>query len=146
MANMRSAAWLLRGISSVPGELLLQGRTIRFAATGPGSAWPWQLRKLERLCGAAGWAERVLAGERAELFAWEVATVRAWVPWHYFGGGMKLGRDALVLRLSFGRPGNTRTGGVESVGAQLGEVAAMRARGRQWQEALARAGTRAEQA
>ncbi|HMN78451.1 MAG TPA: hypothetical protein PKA20_00855 [Burkholderiaceae bacterium] len=136
MQSLRTEAWLLRGISSIPGELVLRGGVLSFSARSTGSAWPWQLRKLERSLGAPGFAGALEKGYRRTLFQWPVRSVRFWVPWYYFGGGIKVSRDGLVLRLSFGRPANTRASNLASAFANLKEVAVMRRRGKLWLAAL----------
>lgn len=129
-ASLRTPAWLLRGISSVPGELALQGGVLRFTARGSGSAWPFQLRRLERALGAPGLAQALAEGRPFQCFQWPRTECRAWLPWHYFGGGLKLERQAQVLRFSFARPGN------EEAVPSLASLGPMRKRGQQWLAAL----------
>lgn len=144
MTALRTEAWLLLGlVSSLPGELVLRDGAISFVAWGTGSAWPSQLRRLERLLGTPGIAKRIEDEDRTAVFRWPVGEVSIRMPWHYFGGGLKIRRDTAEVRISFGRPANTR-GGVEagSLGAaaeNLREVAAMRDRGRMWIAAIERA-------
>ncbi len=144
MIELRSEAWLLRGISSIPGELRLEEGRLVFEAWNTGTAWPWQLRKLERELGAPGFADAIENGRPCRLFDWPVADLIAWCPWYYFGGGIKLRRNGLTLRFSFGRPANTRINahGTPAAAGQamenLGELAVMRSRGKQWIAALAR--------
>ena len=87
MRSLRTEAWLLRGISSIPGELLLRDGVLSFSATDTGSAWPWQLRKLERSLGVPGFAGALEKAHRRTLFRWPVRSMRFWVPWYYVGGG-----------------------------------------------------------
>jgi hypothetical protein len=143
-SRLRSEAWLLRGISSIPGELALKGETLSFTALNTGSAWPWQLRKLEREMAAPGIAETIDRGERTLVFSWPVREIEAWCPWFYFGGGIKLKRQGLGLRFSFGAPANTQSvqrrmdpiAAAENIGGTLGQVQAMRSLGAMWQAAL----------
>jgi hypothetical protein len=115
-----------------------------FIARNTGSAWPWQLRKLERNLAAPGIAESIDDGTRTEVFKWPVVELKAWCPWYYFGGGIKLQRGPLVLRFSFGRPANTRIRShqlgpgfaLREAAANLSEIGTMRSRGRLWQAAL----------
>jgi hypothetical protein len=48
MSRLRTDAWLLRGVSSIPGELRLAAGTSSFTSSGTGSAWPLQRRRLGR--------------------------------------------------------------------------------------------------
>lgn len=137
MPSLRTEAWLLRGISSVPGLLVLQGSSLSFTAVHPGTAWPWQLRKLEREFGVPGFAAALAEGSRRTLFGWPVGNFRYWVPWYYFGGGIKVAQGASVLRLSLGRPANAPA--LLSAAEGLREAALMRRRGKLWLEALGKA-------
>ena len=122
----------------------LQSRRLAFTAHNTGSAWPWQLRKLQRRLRSPGIAAAIDEGKKTLVFNWSTSEVRAWCPWYYFGGGIKLEYAGVVLRFSFGTPGNmkVRTHHVgsasvtEEVEAGLRAVAGMRSRGRQWQAAL----------
>ena len=63
--ELSSEAWLLRGVfGSVPGELTLAGGQLSFTASGFGTLWKSQLRKLEHEPGQAGLAQRMDAGSR----------------------------------------------------------------------------------
>ncbi len=142
--RLRSEAWLLLGVSSVPGELSLQSRRLSFTTHHSGSAWPWQVRKLERRLCTPGIAAAIDEGKKTQVFNWSTSEVRAWCPWYYFGGGIKLEQAGTVLRFSFGTPGNmkvrTHQAGSASVAeeaaASFSAVASMRSLGRQWQAAL----------
>ena len=143
-ATLRTEAWLLRGISSIPGELFLEDGVVGFVAEGPGSAWPWQLRKLEHELHNPGVAHSIDRGDGCALFRWPADVVQAWIPFHYFGGGIRLKRGDVVLSFSFGRPANMdlRVGtdpedAVDALRQQLGTVRLMRDRGRRWLGALA---------
>jgi hypothetical protein len=146
MMKMRSEAWLLRGISSLPGELRLKNGVLLFETNcGVGTMWPWQLRKLERVLAAPGFAATVEDGKDAIAFRWPVAEIEAWCPWIYFGGGIKLRRGNVTLRFSFGRPANTQPN-LGSSGSplalpqaveNLSEIGVMRKRGAAWKAALA---------
>ena len=136
--DLRTPAWLLRGISSVPGELRLSSATVSFVAHGSGSAWPGQLRTLASLLGRHSFGAELDAGRSAELFAWPAREVAVEQPWYYFGGGLRLRHRGVDLRISFGRP----AGGARSprqAMAEFREFAAMRARGKLWAAALANA-------
>lgn len=145
--TLRSTAWLLRGISSIPGELRLAGGRLVFEAEFFGNAWPFQLRRLERQLGRPGLAAALEEGKARVLFEWPVAEVKAWCPWHYFGGGLKLRHAGMTLRFSLGVPANTEvnlgsTAPPQALGRaaqQMAEVRRMRALGRQWLAALAAA-------
>lgn len=139
MSTFRTDAWLLRGISSIPGELALRSGTLSFTAFHTGSAWPWQLRRLERAVGVAGLARGIDAGQRTVVFRWPVSEVHAHCPWIYFGGGLHVRRGEVVLRFSFGQPANTRANTLADAGDHLVTLGAMRRRGRLWQAALRKA-------
>ncbi len=138
MNRLRTEAWLLRGISSIPGELLLQGGALKFIAQGTGSAWPWQIAKLERLLQASGYAIAAEAGKPFALFEWPVSEVEAVVPWYYFGGGIVLARNGRRLRFSFGSPASTNRS-LASAFENIRKVGVMRSRGRLWSTAIAKA-------
>ena len=129
---MRSAAWLLCGISTVPGELELRGSRLSFTARGTGSAWDWQLSKLERLSGAAGFASRLKEGGSAQLFRASLQDITTHCPWYFFSGGIVVGVRQQTYRFSFGRPVNLSGGGDD-----LHTFYAMRKLGKQWIRALA---------
>jgi len=140
MRRLRTDAWLLRGISTVPGELILQGQLLSFVVSGTGSAWPWQLRTLERDLAVSGLAASVEAGELTQAFKWSVPDLRVSVPWYYFSSGINVEHLGCRLRFSFGAPArNGRSPG--DMVANLREVRTMRARGRLWLAALREAAT-----
>jgi hypothetical protein len=141
MTRLRTEAWLLRGISSLPGELRLASGNLSFTSSGTGSTWPFQLRKLGVVLAQPGLAKAVEEGKPFQFFVWPARDVEVVVPWYYFGGGMKLRYQGIELRFSFGRPASSRQG-LASVAADLKEVGAMRGRGRLWAEALAKATAR----
>ena len=132
--ELRTDAWLLRGISGIPGELRLRAGTLSFTAHGAGSAWPRQLHKLAALLDRPPFNAALDAGTPVELFAWPVAEICVSQPWYYFGGGIKLRHRGAGLRMSFGRPVARHAPG--RAFADLREVVTMRARGRLWAAAL----------
>lgn len=133
--RLRTAAWLLRGTRSVPGELALSGGTLRFTAHGRGNLSRSGLRGLERRVGRAGLAERLVAGERSVVFEAPLAEVRdVRFPWYYFSGGVKLTVGGVRYRLGFDQPSNTK---LEGEGGDLpGEISRARERGASWKSAL----------
>lgn len=139
MTVLRTPAWLLRGISAIPGELVLARDRIGFAATGPGTAWSWQLRRLERRLGrpwrAAGDDPAVPA---PHLFDWRLHRVRVRAPWYYFSGGIVLEHADCVLRFGFGPPVDAHARGAAKDGL-LDPVRRMRRVGKRWLAALAQA-------
>ena len=147
--EFRSEAWILRGLGSIPGELMLRGGRLSFTADGIGSAWPGQLRRLGADVGSPRFAATLESGDRARLFDWPLEDTHWWFPWHYFGGGMKIRHGDARLRVSFGKPGNMRLpvrlpglpapGALQHVPATLKDVGAMRDIGALWREALSRA-------
>jgi hypothetical protein len=145
-SNLQTKAWLLLGFSSLPGELSLRAGILSFVASNTGSAWPWQLRKLEKIVGSQGIAASVEQGKKTLLFQWPAKDLQHWFPWHYFGGGMKIKRQGQVLRFSFGTPANMRLRGhgrdpesvIQDVSAGITDVQNMRAVGTMWRSALDR--------
>lgn len=117
---------------------------LRFVANGSGSAWPWQLRKLEHHLAAPGLAASIDHGGGSCVFRWPLEAVQAWIPFHYFGGGIRLSHKDIVLSFSFGRPANmdlrvhAGPGDVlAEVRSQWSTVRRMRERGQRWLAALA---------
>jgi hypothetical protein len=138
MSRLRTEAWLLRGISSLPGELRLSSGSLSFISAGTGSTWPFQLRKLGAALNQPGLAKAVDEGRPFQFFVWPSHQVQATTPWYYFGGGIKLKHQGTQLRFSFGRPASSGQG-LASAGAELKEISSMRSRGRLWAEALSKA-------
>ncbi len=147
MDALRSDAWLLRGISSIPGELKLREGRLSFRAEYFGNAWPFQTRRLERLLDRPGLAASLERGEARVLFDWPLDELTVWCPWYYFGGGLKLRRAGVTLRLSLGQPANTEANlgssgtplALGPAAENLGEVRRMRRQGKRWLAALAAA-------
>ena len=138
MSNLHTDAWLLRGISSIPGELSLRSEVLSFVASGSGSAWPFQLRKLGELFQQPALQAELNAGHTVPLFAWPVREISASMPWYYFSGGITLQRRGVRVRLGFGRPVDAgRVPGQPMEG--LAEVGAARKRGKLWASALTEA-------
>jgi hypothetical protein len=141
MTRLRTDAWLLRGISSIPGELRLASGKLSFTSSEFGSAWPFQLRKLGQLLDQPSLAKSLEEGKTFQLFQWHVDQVQSTVPWYYFGGGIKLRHQGIQLRFSFGRP---TSGGhnLAAAASDLKEFGVMRSRGKLWSKALATAASR----
>ena len=142
--EMSSQAWLLRGISSVPGQLELANGHLRFTALGPGSMWKWKLEKLERETCQPGLAERMNNGECTTVFDAPLSDVETEFPWYYFSGGLKLRAGPLHYRFSFGQPSNTRMpisksnvlkAGIRAA-EELTEAVDARRAGKAWKRAL----------
>lgn len=141
MSRLRSEAWLLRGISSLPGELGLNAGKLSFISTATGSTWPFQLRKLGAVLNRKGLAKAVEEGKPFQFFEWPAHEVRVSMPWYYFGGGIKFKYQDTELRFSFGRPVSTGPE-LADVAAELRELGAMRSRGKLWAKALSDAQAR----
>jgi hypothetical protein len=135
MSRLRTEAWLLRGISTLPGELRLNAGKLSFISSGTGSTWPFQLRRLGALLNQPALAKAVEEGRPFQLFEWSAHQVQVSTPWYYFGGGIKLKHQATELRFSFGRPASG-SHGLAGAAAELQEVGAMRSRGKLWAKAL----------
>ncbi len=133
--RLRTAAWLLRGISSLPGVLSLANNRLTFTAFGSGNFWPGQLRQLEADTGLAQLAQRLENDERAILFDVPLAEVEAILfPWYYFSGGVKFTVGGVRYRFGFDKPANTMiTGDVEG---NINEIARGRQSGKAWRKAL----------
>jgi hypothetical protein len=138
MTRLRTDAWLLRGTSSLPGELRLHAGILTFTSKGTGSTWPFQLRKLGSLLSQPNLAKAVEAGTPFQFFAWPAREVQTATPWYYFGGGIKLRFQSTELRFSFGRPASN-SHNLAAAASELKEVSAMRKRGKLWANALANA-------
>ena len=128
---MSSKAWLLRGISSIPGELTLTDSLLSFTAENTGTAWDWQLKRLEHASGSAGFMNALQRGRRAVLFSESLADVRVRSPWYYFSGGVVLEIRQQKYRLSFGQPV-----GSSAEEDELQTITTMRRAGKQWLRAL----------
>lgn len=139
--TLHTDAWLLRGISSIPGTLRLAAGMLSFTCTGAGSAWPFQLRRLGHVVQQPQLAAILEHGASFEVFRWPVERIVAVQPWYYVGGGLVLRHEGIVLRFSFGRPASSGDG-IAAATAQLHEVGTMRRRGTMWMDALAQAGSR----
>ncbi|MCA0374232.1 MAG: hypothetical protein LCH84_01100 [Gemmatimonadetes bacterium] len=138
MERLRTAAWLLRGISSIPGELRLERGVLVFTATGAGTLWPFQWRRLARALRRPTLSPPAHGETAVDLFAWPVEAVRVTAPWYWFGGGLVVRHEGIRLRISFGRP-VAPAEGLGEAADQVREVRLMRQRGRQWVAALERA-------
>jgi hypothetical protein len=138
MSDLHTDAWLLRGISSIPGELSLRSEVLSFTASGSGSAWPFQLRKLGELFQQPALQTELNAGLTISLFAWPVREISASMPWYYFSGGITLQRRGVRVRLGFVRPVDAgRIPGRALAG--LAEVGAARECGKLWASTLTEA-------
>ncbi len=122
-----SPAWLLRGISSIPGVLRLSDSRVTFIAQEPGSSWDWQLKKLEQVAGSPGFTQKLKGGTAVELFNEPLADIRVRSPWYYFSGGLVIQIRGQSYRLSFGQPA-----GSSSDDDELQTVATMRQVGKRW--------------
>ncbi len=85
MNSLRTQAWLLLGlVSSIPGELILRDRAISFVTRGSGSAWPRQLRRLERMLAVPGLARQIEDEASTTVFQWRIDEVTVRLPWYYW--------------------------------------------------------------
>lgn len=144
-ASLRTDAWLLLGISSIPGSLALAENRLRFTASGYGTAWPFQLRALERRADRPGLARRLEADDPTLVFDLPLGEVRdVSFPWYYFSGGVKLTAGGVRYRFSFARPANTRAPAdrehafemARTVGRAASEIAGARRSGEAWKAVL----------
>ena len=128
---MCSPAWLLRGISSIPGELTLTESRISFIAQDRGSAWDWQLSKLALQSGNPAFMDTLKGGSAVVLFNEPLSDILVRSPWYYFSGGLVLQIRGKSFRVSFGGPA-----GSSSASDELRAVSAMRRIGKKWLQAL----------
>lgn len=140
--KFKSMAWLLRGISSIPGELKLADGRLSFKAFGFGTFWRFQLDRLEQETGQPSLAERLDNGETAMVFHFPVSDVDVRFPWYYFSGGLVITVESIKYKFSFGRPANTGTTALNKNVLQamneLREAGNMRQTGKAWRKALGR--------
>lgn len=130
-----SPAWLLRGISTIPGRLRLRERRLSFLATDSGSAWNWQLEKLDAVADDSGFSQMLLAGEHALLFDAPLERLGFRVPWYYFKGGLIVIRSGQRFRFSFGPPAQPRgagLGNLDGAAEGIGAIIEMRRTGKRW--------------
>lgn len=134
-SHLRTEAWLLWGLSTLPGELALANGRFSYTAFGCGNFWPAQLRRLEADSGRAGLAQRLDDGEQTVLFDVPLTEVQdVHFPWFYFSGGMKLTVSSVRYRFGFDRPANARA--VTDVADLLTSVSRARHSGRAWRAVL----------
>ena len=139
--KLESPAWLLRGVSSLPGRLSLAGGTLSLTLHSTGSAWGWQLRKLDRGAAATDLSARLRLGQPALLFRERLENVVIGSPWYYFRGGLIVATARGNWRISFGRPaGSTGFEGLGEEADELGTALAMRRTGSRWLQVLRQAG------
>ena len=129
--GLSSPAWLLRGISSIPGELRLGDSRLSFIAQDPGTAWDWQLRKLERVAGSPGFMAKLKAGSAVALFDEPLTKILVRSPWYYFSGGLVLQILGQSYKVSFGQPA-----GSSNASDGFETVSAMRQVGKRWLHVL----------
>lgn len=103
---------------------------ICFRANEVGTAWDWQLKKLERVAVSPGFFRSLKSGSAAVLFNAPLTEIGVRSPWFYFSGGLILQVSGESYRLSFGRPANSSSEG------ELETVSAMRLVGKKWLDAL----------
>lgn len=104
---------------------------LSFVALGTGTAWDWQLKKLERRVGRSGFFKTLKDGGRAVLFSEALTSIRTRSPWYYFSGGLLLQIREQTYKMSFGRPARSSASDNE-----LRTVSTMREVGKQWLRAL----------
>ncbi len=138
-SSFRSPAWLLRGISTVPGELRLAGRQLSFWATDRGSAWDWQLRKLDPHARTVDFSRRLGTGGPTLLFSERLEDLRVHAPWYYFRGGLVVTTPKTAYKLSFGRPARSSGMlGLHQAADELRTASNMRTIGQEWLRRLTR--------
>ena len=137
--TLRTDAWLLRGIHSLPGALQLAGRRLSFTAFNAGTLRRRQLRALEHEVGTEGLAAKLSNGESALVFDVPISTVQdVHFPWYYFNGGCKLTLDGVRYRIGFDQPSNTK--GTGEGGDLFGSIARARRHGKMWKAVFAELG------
>lgn len=132
-----SPVWLLRGISSLPGQMDLVDGWLSLRLLGEGNAWDWQLRKLARLTADSDLIDRLLDGQRPLVFRERLENLSIDWPWYYFRGGLVVTAGEARWRISFGPPvGNVGNRSLESALDNLNTVVSMRAIGKRWLQAI----------
>ena len=134
-SHLATAAWLLRGIYSIPGTLRFAQGRLSFTAFGAGNCGSSHLRKLEAEAGSEGLARRLEEGERVVVFEVPLADVQdVNFPWYYFSGGVKLTVEGVRYRFGFDEPSNTKLSG--EGGDVMGEISKARRNGKAWKAIL----------
>lgn len=141
-ARMDTPAWLLRGVSSLPGQLSLAGGMLSLSLHGSGTAWPWQLRKLERDAHCAGFsAAQLRLGQHSTLFRERLEAIRVASPWYWFEGGLIVYTARSRWRISFAKPnGVTGSQGLDEVFDDVAALGNVRRAGARWLQVLRQAG------
>ncbi|MBT7410650.1 MAG: hypothetical protein HN826_13185 [Methylococcales bacterium] len=107
-ADICTEAWLLRGISCLPGLLKLDNQILSYTALDYGNLWNFQLRKLELTNNINNIKQELDEKHKIILFELPMSEVKqAHIPWHYFSGGIKITTNKNHFRFSFARPANT---------------------------------------
>ena len=133
-SQLRTEAWLLKGLSSMRGTLSLASGRLSFTAFGSGTFWSRQLRKLEEETGREGLAERLENDKNTVVFDALLADVQnIHFPWYYFTGGLKLTLGGVRYRFGFAKPANTK---LPSEGLGFDDIAKARRSGKAWKTAL----------
>ena len=136
-AHYTSDAWLLRGISSLPGTLALSRGRLSFVAHGTGSFWRFQLRKLAEQTGQAGLAQHLAEAAPVTLFAVPVAAIdELRFPWYTFSGGLDVTLNGVRYRFGFDRPANTELS--NDTAQAINEIGQARRTGKAWKAVLNR--------
>lgn len=132
-----SPVWLLRGISSLPGQMNLVDGWLSLRLLSEGNAWDWQLRKLSRLTADSDLIEKFLDGQRPLVFRERLENLSIRWPWYYFRGGLVVTAGEARWRISFGPPvGNVGNRSLEGALDNLNTVVSMRAIGKLWLQAI----------
>lgn len=128
-------AWLLRGISSIPGQLTLAKGKLTFTTASSGSAWSWQLKRLERDAKKPGLAAALQEGEEVVVFDFAVTDIKVVFPWYYFSGGLQIKAGGVSYNFSFARPANENRSDADAF-AGAAEIPEIRRKGKAWKAAL----------
>ncbi len=102
--QLSTKAWLVRGISMVPGELKLAEGRLCFTAFGHGQLWKWQLNNLERDTRQPGLARQMDAGESAVVFDYPLNVLEVDFPWYFFSVGLKVRANGIQYRFNLAGP------------------------------------------
>ena len=104
-----TAAWLLRGISSIPGMMKFANNRLSYTAFSSGNFWDYQLRKLKVDAGREGLEKLLSNDEKTVIFDVPFSQVQdIHFPWYYFSAGVKLSLGGTGFRFGFDQPANTR--------------------------------------
>jgi hypothetical protein len=108
--DVKTNAWLMRGIGNLAGELALKDSRLSFTTlAGYGQLLSYQLRCLEQETNQAGLEGKVNRGESTTVFDVALSGITATVfPWYYLSGGVQLTMGGITYKFLFAAPSNSK--------------------------------------